>query len=125
MYWLIKGVLVESPAFVCVVLILGGLVLLAVDRMPFKPIYRQADALPYHVALKISFMQCLTMLPGVSRSSATIVGGLPLETDKRTVAKFSFFLALPTMTAASIPPDLLCVFLFASGYLGPRDVPRS
>lgn len=96
----IKSVLFETPALVCVMLLLGGFVLLWVDSLPLKPRYTKADALPYPVALKIGFMQCLAMIPGVSRSGATIVGGLLLGTDKRTAAEFSFFLAMPTMAAA-------------------------
>lgn len=96
----IKSVLFETPALICVMLLLGGFVLLWVDRLPLKPVYKKADALPYAVALKIGLMQCLAMVPGVSRSGATIVGGLLLGADKRTAAEFSFFLAMPTMAAA-------------------------
>ena len=96
----IKSVLFESPALICVMLILGGGVLLWVDTLKFKPRYDDAMAFPPLLALKIGFIQCLAMIPGVSRSGSTIVGGLLLGATKPAAAEFSFFLALPTMTGA-------------------------
>ncbi|SIQ72865.1 Undecaprenyl-diphosphatase [Rhizobium sp. RU20A] len=96
----IKSVLFETPMLICVVLILGGFVLLAVDRMPLKPRYRDVMDYPPSLALKIGFFQCLAMVPGTSRSGATIVGALLMGTDKRSAAEFSFFLAMPTMLGA-------------------------
>jgi undecaprenyl-diphosphatase len=81
-------------------LILGGAVLLAVDRMPLRPRYHEADRLPLGVAFGIGVIQCFAMIPGVSRSGATIVGALALGADKRTAAEFSFFLSIPTMAGA-------------------------
>jgi undecaprenyl-diphosphatase len=81
-------------------LILGGLVLLAVDRFSTTPRYTDAMNFPPSLALKIGLFQTLAMIPGVSRSGATIVGGLMLGADKRAAAEFSFFLAMPTMAGA-------------------------
>lgn len=97
---LIKDVLFESPRLIATMLILGGVVLLAVDRMPLRPRYHEADGLPLKVAFGIGLVQCLAMIPGVSRSGATIVGALALGADKRTAAEFSFFLSIPTMAGA-------------------------
>lgn len=96
----IKSVLFETPMLICIVLILGGFVLLAVDRIDFKPKYHDAMDFPPSLALKIGFFQCLAMIPGTSRSGATIVGALLMGADKRSAAEFSFFLAMPTMVGA-------------------------
>jgi undecaprenyl-diphosphatase len=96
----IKGVLFETPALICIMLILGGVVLLAVDHMAITPRYTEAMHFPPGLALKIGLFQTLAMIPGVSRSGATIVGGLLLGADKRAAAEFSFFLAIPTMAGA-------------------------
>lgn len=96
----IKKVLFETPALICVVLIIGGVILLAVDRMNFKPRYRSVMDYPPMLAFKIGLFQCLAMIPGTSRSGATIVGALLMGADKRSAAEFSFFLAMPTMLGA-------------------------
>lgn len=96
----IKNVLFETPMLIAVMLILGGIVLLWVDRRAVAPRHEDAMALPLGVAFKIGLFQCLAMIPGVSRSGATIVGGLMLGTSKKAAAEFSFFLSMPTMTAA-------------------------
>lgn len=96
----IKTVLFETPMLIAVMLILGGIVLLWVDRRPAAPRYHRAEDFPLPMALKIGLFQCLAMIPGVSRSGATIVGGLLLGADKRAAAEFSFFLAMPTMLGA-------------------------
>lgn len=96
----IKRVLFESPMLIAIMLVLGGVVLLFVDRMAPRPSYTQAEDLPLHKAFLIGIFQLLAMVPGVSRSGATIVGGLLLGADKRTAAEFSFFLSMPTMTGA-------------------------
>jgi undecaprenyl-diphosphatase len=96
----IKTVLFETPKLICIMLILGGFVLLAVDRMPLKPRYTDATKFPLPVYFKIGLIQCLAMIPGTSRSGATIVGALLLGTDKRSAAEFSFWLAMPTMAGA-------------------------
>ena len=96
----IKTVLFETPMLICVVLILGGFVLLWIDRLPLQPRYHDVTEYPLSLALKIGFCQCVAMIPGTSRSGATIVGALLLGADKRSAAEFSFFLAMPTMLGA-------------------------
>lgn len=96
----IKTVLFETPALICIVLIVGGVILGLVDRMDFKPRYHDVMEFPPLLALKIGLFQCLAMVPGTSRSGATIVGALLLGADKRSAAEFSFFLAMPTMAGA-------------------------
>lgn len=96
----IKAILFETPALMCVVLILGGFILLLVDRMAFQPRYTDVMDYPLSLAFKIGLFQCLAMVPGTSRSGATIVGSLLMGTDKRSAAEFSFFLAMPTMLGA-------------------------
>lgn len=96
----IKTVLFESPSLICVTLIVGGVILLILDRMPLRPRYTDAYSYPVWLALAVGCFQCLALVPGVSRSGATIGGALMLGTDKRSAAEFSFFLALPTMAGA-------------------------
>ena len=72
----IKNVLFETPILICVMLIIGGFILLWVDRRTIEPKYTDASAFPLSVYLKIGLFQCLAMIPGTSRSGATIVGGL-------------------------------------------------
>jgi undecaprenyl-diphosphatase len=105
-YDFIKTVLFETPTVVCYALIIGGFLLLLLDRMKKVPVYLDADRYPIRVYFLVGLFQCLAMIPGVSRSGATIAGGLLLGTDKRSAAEFSFFLALPTMGAA-VAYDLL------------------
>lgn len=96
----IKQVLFETPILISVMLILGGIVLLIVDRLELRPRYTDVMDYPISLALKIGLCQCAALVPGVSRSGATIVGALLLGTDKRSAAEFSFFLAMPTMAGA-------------------------
>lgn len=96
----IKTVLFETPALICAMLILGGIALLAVDRMSLAVRYEDVVDVPPSRAFGIGLFQCLALIPGVSRSGSTIVGGLLLGADKRTAAEFSFFLAMPTMAGA-------------------------
>ena len=96
----IKTVLFESPALICVVLIVGGVILMAIDRMKLEPKYKDVMDYPLSLAFIIGLFQCLAMVPGTSRSGATIAGALLLGADKRSAAEFSFFLAMPTMTGA-------------------------
>jgi undecaprenyl-diphosphatase len=81
-------------------LILGGIVLLAIDRIAPTPVHYDALGLPFRKSLVIGIFQCLALVPGVSRSGATIVGALLLGVEKRAAAEFSFLLSLPTMAAA-------------------------
>lgn len=96
----IKTVLFESPWLICSTLIIGGIILLAVDKMRLQPRYHDAMDLPIATAFAIGLCQCLAMIPGVSRSGSSIVGGLLLGADKRAATEFSFFLAMPTMAGA-------------------------
>lgn len=100
LYDFIKQVLFESPGVICWSLIIGGGVLLAIDRWSPAPKQHDAMKLPLLTALGVGLFQCLAMIPGVSRSGATIVGGVMLGVDKRAAAEFSFFLAIPTMVGA-------------------------
>lgn len=97
---IIKGVLFESPVLISSMLVIGGVVLLIVDRLKLKARYCEATQIPPRTALAIGLFQCLAMIPGVSRSGATIVGAMLLGTDKRAAAEFSFWLAMPTMAGA-------------------------
>jgi len=99
---IIKGVLFESPWLICTTLIVGGVILLAVDRMRLEPRIHDAMDLPLTTALVIGLCQCLAMIPGVSRSGSSIVGALLLGVDKRAATEFSFFLAMPTMAGAFV-----------------------
>lgn len=96
----IKTVLFETPMLIAVMLVLGGVVLLFVDRIAPETRHEDAMAFPLPMALKIGFIQCLAMIPGTSRSGATIVGALMLGASKRAAAEFSFFLSMPTMAGA-------------------------
>src|SRR5262245_32060440 len=96
----IKGYLFESPALVCTSLIVGGIVLLAVDKMRLSPRYFDVMDYPVLMALAIGVAQCVAMIPGVSRSGATIVAALLLGADKRSATEFTFSLAMPTMAGA-------------------------
>ncbi|RJF89029.1 undecaprenyl-diphosphate phosphatase [Oleomonas cavernae] len=100
-YGFIKSVLLESPRTVAVALIVGGLAILAIERLVKTPRVHSIDAMTPGLALKIGLVQCLAMIPGVSRSGATIMGGLSFGLARRPAAEFSFFLAIPTMIAAT------------------------
>lgn len=102
----IKTVLFETPSLVAIMLILGGVILLFVDRIAPEEVHEDAMHLPFRKALAIGFFQCLAMVPGVSRSGATIVGARMLGVGRRAAAEFSFFLSMPTM-AAAVAYDLL------------------
>jgi undecaprenyl-diphosphatase len=96
----IKTVLFETPMLICIMLIVGGVILLYIDRLPLKPSYTNVMDFPLSLCLKIGLFQCLALVPGTSRSGATIAGALLMGTDKRSAAEFSFFLAMPTMAGA-------------------------
>lgn len=85
---------------VCIMFIVGGFILLAVDRMNLKPRHFEATEFPLLMYLGIGFVQCIAMIPGVSRSGATIVGAMLFGADRRASAEFSFWLAMPTMVGA-------------------------
>ena len=96
----IKGVLYESPLLISIALIVGGVILLFVDQLKLTPKYTDIYSFPPLLCLYIGLFQMLALLPGVSRSGATIVGSLLLGTDKRSAAEFTFYLALPIMIGA-------------------------
>jgi undecaprenyl-diphosphatase len=96
---IIKTVLFESPRLICVSLIVGGVILIWLDRMN-PTAHVDAMQLPLKTSLAIGLFQCLSIIPGVSRSGATIAGAVVLGVEKRAAAEFSFFLAMPTMVGA-------------------------
>ncbi len=91
--------MLESVVVVAVMLVLGGVVLVFVDKWFNKPAADQT--VTYPTAFKIGLFQCIAMIPGVSRSAATIIGGMTQKLGRKTAAEFSFFLAVPTMFAAA------------------------
>ncbi|MCB0824127.1 MAG: undecaprenyl-diphosphate phosphatase [Bacteroidales bacterium] len=91
--------LLENVYVVAIMLILGGIVLIFVDKWFNKP--SEDQSISYPTAFKIGLYQCIAMIPGVSRSAATIIGGMTQKLNRQTAAEFSFFLAVPTMFAAS------------------------
>lgn len=91
--------LLESVVVVAVTMLAGGIVLLFVDRWFHTP--SQDQSITNKKALIIGFFQCIAMIPGVSRSAATMIGGMSQKLDRATAAEFSFFLAVPTMFAAA------------------------
>ena len=91
--------MLESVMVVAVMLVLGGILMLFVDKWFNHPSENQT--MDWKRALKIGFFQCISMIPGVSRSMATIVGGMTTKLTRKNAAEFSFFLAVPTMAGAS------------------------
>ena len=89
-----------NPWVVCFTLIVGGAILLWVDQLDLKPHEHDATTFPLLTYLWIGIAQCTAMIPGVSRSGASIVAAMLLGADKRAAAEFSFFLAIPTMVGA-------------------------
>lgn len=93
--------MLESPLTVAITLVLGGVILLFVDKWFNKPLTDNSDKISYLQAFKIGLFQCLAMIPGTSRSGATIVGGMAQKLSRKAAAEFSFFLAVPTMLGAT------------------------
>lgn len=94
-------VLLGSPAVVCWALIAGGIAILMIEKRAKTGELTGIGELPLRQALGVGFAQCLAMVPGVSRSGATIMGALAMGIERRTAAEFSFFLAIPTMLGAT------------------------
>jgi undecaprenyl-diphosphatase len=95
--------LLENPLTVAVSLVLGGIILLKVDDwFTDKEETQETEKISYTTAFKIGLFQCLAMIPGVSRSGASIIGGMSQKLSRTTAAEFSFFLAVPTMLGATI-----------------------
>ena len=92
----------ENPLIVAVSFVVGGIILLFVDEWFNKPQINEEKKITHITALKIGFFQCLAMIPGVSRSAASIVGGMSQKLTRTAAAEFSFFLAVPTMFGATV-----------------------
>jgi len=91
-----------SNLVIAITLILGGIVMIVIDRKPRKSNVEDVDSIKPISAFYIGLFQCLAMIPGVSRSGATIIGGLLLGLNRKAATEFSFFLAIPTIAAASL-----------------------
>ncbi|MFM5949193.1 MAG: undecaprenyl-diphosphate phosphatase, partial [Novosphingobium sp.] len=94
-------ILLGSPMVVGWALILGGIAILAIERWAKPGPASGVAQLPARQALGVGLFQCISMIPGVSRSGATIMGALSMGIERRTAAEFSFFLAIPTMLGAT------------------------
>lgn len=97
---LVETHLFGRPLVIALSLILGGLALIGVDRLVLKPRFEDATRFPAWLSVAIGLFQCLSIIPGVSRSGSTIVGSLLLGVSKRAATEFSFFLAIPIMIGA-------------------------
>jgi undecaprenyl-diphosphatase len=93
--------LLESPLTVSITMLLGGFVLLFIDNAFKNPTIDEEPKITYGKALMIGLWQCIAMIPGVSRSAASIIGGMQQKLTRKLAAEFSFFLAVPTMAAAT------------------------
>ena len=93
--------LLGDPKVVAVALILGGIAILVIERLVKRADVVGVAEMPLRTAVGVGLAQCLAMVPGVSRSGATIMGALSLGVERRTAAEFSFFLAIPTMLGAT------------------------
>ena len=103
-YKAIKAVLeapTVGPMVVAIALIVGGVLILIIERLSKRVVTHSVEDMPWRTALTIGVVQCLAMIPGVSRSGATIMGALTLGVDRETAAEYSFFLAIPTMMGAT------------------------
>jgi undecaprenyl-diphosphatase len=98
-YPIIKAYLFDVRV-VCIALIIGGFILIWVDRLNLNPRYHEATGFSLPMYLGIGICQCFSMIPGVSRAGATIVGAMLFGADRRSAAEFSFWLAMPTMVGA-------------------------
>src|ERR1700748_1836083 len=94
-------IMLESPLVVAIAFVVGGVILLFVDDWFNKPTVTDEKEINHITALKIGFFQCLAMVPGVSRSASSIVGGMSQKLSRTAAAEFSFFLAVPTMFGAT------------------------
>ncbi len=92
----------QTPEIVAIALIIGGILILVLERVVKTVRFHAVEEIPFGTALSIGLVQCTAMLPGVSRSGATIMGGLMMGVERKTAAEFSFFLAVPTMMAATV-----------------------
>ncbi|PTQ12756.1 undecaprenyl-diphosphatase [Sphingomonas oleivorans] len=99
-YGLIKKML-ETPIIVAVALVVGGVLILLIERRNHDPHVHGVETMSWKTALGVGVIQCLSMIPGVSRSGATIMGALSMGIERKTAAEYSFFLAIPTMVGAT------------------------
>jgi len=111
--------LLERVDVVGYTLIIGGIIFLFIDKI-FAKSEDSQQVVTYPIAVKIGFFQTIAMIPGVSRSAATIIGGLTQKLSKKTAAEFSFFLAVPTMFAATALSMLK--FFIKGGSFGPSEI---
>lgn len=93
--------LLESPLTVAITLLVGGIILLFIDNLFQTPTVEEDEQITLKQALIIGFWQCLAMIPGTSRSAASIIGGMQQKLTRNLSAEFSFYLAVPTMAAAT------------------------
>ena len=107
-----------NPITVAVALVLGGFIMLWAERREHAIHAETVDEMTWVDALKVGFAQCLAMIPGTSRSGSTIIGGLLFGLSRKTATEFSFFLAMPTMIAASVYSGYKYRYLFQ-----PDDLP--
>lgn len=112
--------LLERVDVVGYMLIIGGIIFLFVDQYFRKNEVMKDQRISYFVAIRIGFFQAIAMIPGVSRSAATIIGGLTQNLNKKTAAEFSFFLAVPTMFAATLYK--MYKFYSAGGSFGSDEI---
>jgi undecaprenyl-diphosphatase len=110
--------LLESPVTVAVSLLIGGIILLKVDDWFHNPSSETTEEVSYLQAFKIGLFQCLAMIPGVSRSGASIVGGMSQKLTRTKAAEFSFFLAVPTMFGATAKK---CYDYYKDGFVLSHD----
>ena len=103
-----------NPIPIAVVLVLGGIVLLFIDKLFRNPTIFTAQEITFKKAITIGFWQCLAMMPGTSRSSASIIGGMQQKLSREAAAEFSFFLAVPTMLAVTV----YSIFVKKWNYMG-------
>ena len=96
----ITGDFFQNDWLICWALLIGGVVLLLIDRVAPRPVHFDSTRYPFLTSLGIGLAQCFAVIPGMSRSGSTIVGAMLLKCDKRSAAEFSFFLAIPTMLGA-------------------------
>ena len=94
--------LLDKPIVVATALIVGGILILLIEKLARRPRIKSLDDVDWKTALVIGLCQCLAMVPGVSRSAATIMGARIFRVDRATAAEFSFFLAIPTMLGATV-----------------------
>lgn len=93
--------LLDSPLTVAITMLAGGVVLLFIDKVFNHPVIETEEQLSFPRAVAIGIWQCIAMIPGVSRSAASIIGGMQQKLSRKFAAEFSFFLAVPTMAAAT------------------------